>query len=180
MDSDRKNGTRKNILKVIKIFIASQSSLAKERDFIENLIHRNNDDRIEKGIFVDKGIYLKPIRWELSDKGNGPEEKQKEFNESLLDSEIAIYLTWDSIGHYTKEEFEIGYNSMKNGEKPKRIYVFNKKTPQIVSDLPPQSIQDYREIEGLFRKEGKIIADYTDEYGLSNEFRYLLEYIENN
>ena len=110
------NSNNKNtVAKEIKIFIASQSILNSERDFIENLIRSKNDE------FIKKGIYLKPIRWEYLDKGMGTTRKQDEFNKLLLDSEYVIYLTWDGIGHYTKEEFELGYNSMKSGIKPFRI-----------------------------------------------------------
>jgi hypothetical protein len=158
----------------IKIFIASQGILTKERDFVETLIRQKND------YFVEKNIYLSPIRWELADKGNSAERKQEEFNRLLLDSEYVIYLTWDSIGHYTKEEFEIGYNSMKNGAKPFRIYIFNKAVAQRVADVLTQGIEDFKELKNQLCKNEKIIVDYMDNLQLQNEINYLFDHIESN
>jgi hypothetical protein len=162
------------VMNEIKIFIASQRILTKERDFVETLIRQKNDD------FFRKNIYLKPIRWELADKGNSIERKQDEFNRLLLNSEFVIYLTWDSIGHYTKEEFKIGYDSMKTGAKPFRLYVFNKAVAQRVADVSTQGVQDFLELKEQLWKDEKIIVDYADNLQLQNEIGYLFSYIENN
>jgi hypothetical protein len=157
---------------LVKIFIASHGALEEEREVVRNFIREKNDD------FFQKNIYFKPIFWELIDKGNSTEKKQDEFNKLLLDSEIVIYLTWDSIGHYTEEEFKIGYESMKEGKKPYRIYLFNKKNSQQVSDLSLEGMQAYRDIQDLLRKEGKIIVDYAENEKLKKEISLLLDYVD--
>jgi len=158
-------------IKEIKIFIASQGILKEERDFIENLIRIKNDE------FINSNIYLKPIRWELTDKGFGVERKQDEFNEMLLDSHIVIFLTWGAIGHYTKEEFNIGYESMKSGEKPIRIYFFNKRELRQTDDIPTQDIISYREIKDLLQKEEKYIINYQNKHELENELNFVFNFI---
>lgn len=167
------NNHNNHMAKEIKIFIASQSVLNTERDFIENLIRGKNDD------FVKKGIYLKPIRWEYLDKGMGIERKQDEFNKLLLDSEYVIYLTWDSIGHYTKEEFELGYNSMKNGIKPYRIYVFNKTVARRITN-PNELIgtKEYLELKEQLWKEERIVIEFSSEITIQNELDNLFTEIE--
>lgn len=169
--------TAETMIKEIKIFIASQSILMEDRDFIENLIRVKNDD------FIKKNIYLKPIRWELADKGFGIGRKQDEFNEMLLDSEIVIYLTCSTIGHYTNEEFKKGYESMKKGEKPFRMYFFNKKSHQEIDDIPTKDIINiisYREIKDLLRNEEKIMIDYEEKYILEREIKNLFDEINKN
>lgn len=173
--SINKNNTERMMNTEIKIFIASQSILASERDYVENLIRVKNDE------FIAKGIYLKPIRWEASDKGNSAERKQDEFNRLLLDSEYVIYLTWDSIGTYTKEEFELGYNNMKNGGKPFRVYILNKATPRRMKDKAElQSASDYMELKEQVWKDGKFIIDYVETSTLKDEIELFFKYIIDN
>lgn len=167
------SNNRNTMAKEIKIFIASQSILNNERDFIENLIRSRNDE------FIKKGIYLKPIRWEYLDKGMGAIRKQDEFNKLLLDSEYVIYLTWDGIGHYTKEEFELGYNSMKSGIKPFRIYVFNKAIARRITEpFDIKGAQDYSDLKKQLWNEERIVIEFTSEITLQDEIENLFKDIE--
>jgi hypothetical protein len=169
--NSKKMDSHKESLLVINIFIASQGILECEREIIKNLIRTENDNLIQEN------IYLKPILWELTDKGNSAQRKQDEFNNKLLNSEIVIFLTWESIGHYTKEEFEIAYESMMKGNKPFRMYIFNKTISRQIADLSTEDIQAYRDIKVLLRKEEKMIVDYAEKRELEKEIKYLFDFI---
>jgi hypothetical protein len=103
--------------RTIKIFLASSSELREDRDAFE-LHFRQANDR-----WLQKGIYLKILRWESSLDAMSETRKQEEYNEIVRESDIFISLFKTKTGKYTEEEFEVAHTAFKNYGKP-QIYTY--------------------------------------------------------
>jgi hypothetical protein len=103
--------------RTIKIFLASSSELREDRDSFE-LHFRQANDR-----WLQKGIYLKIIRWETFLDAMSETRLQDEYNEGVRESDIFVSLFKTKTGKYTKEEFEVAHTAFKNYGKP-LIYTY--------------------------------------------------------
>jgi small GTP-binding protein len=110
-------GSGSSAPRTIKIFLASSSELRKDRDAFE-LHFRQANDR-----WLQKGIYLKILRWESSLDAMSETRKQEEYNEIVRESDIFISLFKTKTGKYTEEEFEVAHTAFKNYGKP-QIYTY--------------------------------------------------------
>ena len=103
--------------RTIKIFLASSSELREDRDAFE-LHFRQANDR-----WLQKGIYLKILRWETFLDAISETRLQDEYNEGVRESDIFVSLFKTKMGKYTEEEFEVAHAAFKNYGKP-RIYTY--------------------------------------------------------
>lgn len=103
-----------------QIFIASSSELRIERMELVDLIQDLEDE------LTDKGIKLKPMKWEYMDSSMRERRKEDEYLDELRKSEICIVLFWRSLGEYTVEELDIAVEEKRAGRLPKFVYVFYK------------------------------------------------------
>lgn len=105
----------------IKICVASSNTLQEEREAIETFLFRENDE------LVDRGIYLSYNVWEKQSVRFYETRKQEDFNRTLVyDSEIFICLIGDNVGKFTKEEFGEAKKKFDADEKPFVFYVYFK------------------------------------------------------
>ena len=168
------NATMATSIKTINIFIASQSILKEQRDFIDDLIRKKNDE------FHAKGFYLKPIRWEDEDKGIDATRTQDLYNQKLLESHVMILLMWNSIGKFTKEEFTIAYDNLKMHNKPYKIYAFNctkERTPS-EDEIRNGSITSFYDLKKTLWVEEKHIIPFTENDTLRIELEKMFIFIE--
>ncbi|MPL94169.1 hypothetical protein SDC9_40317 [bioreactor metagenome] len=114
------NGCVREKINNVHVFISSQDILHTERDFIEKIIREKNDG------FVLKQIYLKPEKYENVDKGNTENRIQDEFMNLIDLSEYFILILWNSIGNYSKKEFEYAISNRLEGKNPEKILILNK------------------------------------------------------
>jgi hypothetical protein len=103
--------------RTIKIFLASSSELREDRDAFD-LHFRQANDR-----WLQKGIYLKIMRWETFLDAMSETRLQDEYNEGVKESDIFVSLFKTKTGKYTEEEFEVAHTAFKNYGKP-RIYTY--------------------------------------------------------
>jgi hypothetical protein len=103
--------------RTIKIFLASSSELREDRDAFD-LHFRQANDR-----WLQKGIYLKIMRWETFLDAMSETRKQEEYNEAVRESDIFVSLFKTKTGKYTEEEFEVAHTAFKNYGKP-QIYTY--------------------------------------------------------
>ncbi len=108
--------------RTMKIFIASSEDLAKERDQLEILIRRQNDELWEGG------MRLQPVRWENFLDTISPSRLQDEYNEELKQCDIVICLFHTKVGQYTAEEFDTALGQFRENGSPK-ILTYFKETP---------------------------------------------------
>lgn len=104
-------------MKEIKIFIASSNDEKKERNALKEFLQIISHDT------QDYGIEFLPVMWEMESVNfsSGLSEKQKEYNEKLISSDIVFFLFGKRVGEYTYEEFKVACDQV---EKNKHIKVF--------------------------------------------------------
>ena len=105
-------------MKEIKIFLASSGNLQDERDEIEKLISRLNDD------WIKKDTYLKLIIWEKLSAKFSTQRKQEDFNDEVRKSDVFICLIHDKIGPFSKEEYDAAYDGFITNSKPELVYIY--------------------------------------------------------
>jgi small GTP-binding protein len=103
--------------RTIKIFLASSSELREDRDAFD-LHFRQVNDR-----WLQKGIYLKIMRWETFLDAMSETRLQDEYNAEVKESDVFVSLFKTKTGKYTEEEFEVAHTAFKNYGKP-RIYTY--------------------------------------------------------
>ncbi|MGO2962937.1 MAG: hypothetical protein ACTIDE_10055 [Carnobacterium maltaromaticum] len=148
------------IIKLIKVFIASPSDVKEKRDEIENLIHYWNSLSNSRG----EKIFLLPIRWEKNTSSEYKEDLsgQKVINNQiLLNSDILIAVFGGSLGQPvdgyesgTVSEIETFYNVNKRG-----VGVFFENKPcsnDILTNPNYHKVEDYQkelqnEKKGLYK-----------------------------
>ena len=130
-------------MKIIKIFLASSEELAPEREKMTALIYHLNK------LFKSRRLELDLERWEYIDASMSNQRKQDEYNDVLRHCDVCMVLFWRKLGGFTREELDIAYHQMKNGEKPQKIYVFFKKPDDDdVSREMKDFIQEYEQRYG--------------------------------
>lgn len=104
-------------MKEFKIFIASSNDEKKERNALKEFL------QIISRATHDYGIEFLPVMWEMEsvDFVSGLSEKQKEYNEKLVSSDMVFFLFGKRVGEYTYEEFKIACDQV---EKNRNIKVF--------------------------------------------------------
>jgi len=116
-------------MKTIKIFLSSAGELIEERKEISSFIRQENDR------LINDGIYFQLIVWEELFHSFTGDRIQNYFNQEIAKSDIVIALFHKKVGQFTKEEFDIAYNNLKEGKKPKYLFVFFKNANVSMSDL---------------------------------------------
>jgi hypothetical protein len=67
------------------------------------------------------------VIWEKLSHSFGKKRKQEDFNKEMLKCDIVLALFFKKVGQFTKEEFELAHNKLKEGKKPKYLYVYFRK-----------------------------------------------------
>jgi len=112
-------GSGSSAPRTIKIFLASSSELREDRDAFE-LHFRQANDR-----WLQKGIYLKILRWETFLDAISETRLQDEYNVGVRKSDIFVSLFKTKTGMYTEEEFDEAHAAFMDKKKP-LIYTYFK------------------------------------------------------
>ncbi|MEL7424995.1 MAG: COR domain-containing protein, partial [Bacteroidota bacterium] len=129
---------RKAKSRTLKVFIASSEELAEERDELEMLIRRQNDDLLEKG------IHLRPVRWEYFLDTISATSLQDEYNKEIKQCDIVICLFHTKVGQYTAKEFDTALGEFRNSGRP-HILTYFKEAPVKPSQIKDSSLNDFKE-----------------------------------
>ncbi|KPA11545.1 ATPase AAA [Candidatus Magnetomorum sp. HK-1] len=114
---------QKSSVKIIKLFLASSSDLANERNGLGLWINRKNKILLKNNLFIDLVV------WEDLLHSFQGQRIQDYFNTEMLACDIVVALFYSKIGAFTKEEFELAYENLKAGKKPRYLFVGFKTTP---------------------------------------------------
>lgn len=109
-------------MKEFRIFIASSNDEKKEREALKNFLQTVN------GVTHDYGMEFLPVMWEMEsvDFVSGLAEKQKEYNEKLISSDMVFFLFGKRVGDYTYEEFKVACEQVQKNERIKVFAYFKK------------------------------------------------------
>jgi hypothetical protein len=154
--------------RTIKIFLASSSELREERDAFD-LHFRQANDR-----WLQKGIYLKILRWETFLDAMSETRLQDEYNERVKESDIFVSLFKTKTGKYTEEEFEVAHTAFKNYGKP-QIYTYIMQTNITNDKQMRQNLTSLWKFLDKLSDLGHYYTEYTNIKDLLLQFQAQLE-----
>lgn len=95
-----------------KLFLASSSELAADRQKFEVFINRKNKE------WVSRGVFLELVVWEDFLDAVSKTRLQDEYNQAIRDCDIFVMLFSTKVGPYTEEEFDTAFGQFKATGKP--------------------------------------------------------------
>lgn len=140
-------------MKIVRLFLASSSSLFKEREAVELFVSRRNDKLIEREIYIELTI------WDKYSKSFDIDRKQDFFNRLIETSDLFIVIAHGRVGNFTLEEFRYAVQRFRSGQKPRRIIVYFNNAPLRPSDMG----EEFQSIVSL-RKELHSLEQIWAEY----------------
>ena len=150
------------IIKIIKIFLASSSELKDDREQFEIFINRKNKKYIEQGIF------LALVVWEDFIDAMSKTRLQDEYNKAITECHIFVSLFHTKVGKYTEEEFLKALETFKaNGNL--RIYTYFKDAPINMSQIRPE-IMTLLNFKEKLHNLGHFHTSYADINDLKHKF----------
>lgn len=134
-------------MKKIKIFIGSSiDDFKNERTDLSNFLNVKLKNSFQKNFNIDLDAFI----CENADCGmNSIERSQNKYNRKVEESDIAIFLFGDSVGKYTREEFDTAIKGLSENRNPKVIYPFfkNLDKEQKSDETRDELIKELREIK---------------------------------
>jgi len=129
-----------------KIFLASSSELAKDREKFEIFISRENSR------LVDKGIYLELVIWENLLDAMSQSLLQDEYNKVIKDCDLFVMLYHTKVGKYTAEEFITAFGNFRQTNRP-RIFTYFKTSEISLDNI---SEEDFLSLKRFQKKLGEL------------------------
>ena len=150
------------IIKIIKIFLASSSELKDDREQFEIFINRKNKKYIEQGIFLELVV------WEDFIDAMSKTRLQDEYNKAITECHIFVSLFHTKVGKYTEEEFLKALETFKaNGNL--RIYTYFKNAPINAGQIGPE-IMTLLNFKERLHNLGHFHTSYADINDLKHKF----------
>lgn len=145
-------------MKEFRIFIASSNDEKRERNALKDFFQYIS--RITR----EYGIEFLPIMWEMEsvDFSLGLSEKQKEYDEKLISSDMAFFLFGKRVGKYTYEEFNIACSLVEKNKGIKVCTYFKKMEMGMTDSI---SHEDVNNIENVIRLKDFISKTINQVYG---------------
>ena len=150
------------IIKIIKIFLASSSELKDDREQFEIFINRENKKYIEQRIFLELVV------WEDFIDAMSKTRLQDEYNKAITECHIFVSLFHTKVGKYTEEEFLKALETFKaNGNL--RIYTYFKNAPINAGQIGPE-IMTLLNFKKRLHNLGHFHTSYADINDLKHKF----------
>ena len=110
-------------MKTIKIMIAASEEMHDEKTQFQSLVDQLNE------ALVPRGIELKRVKWDPETDGT-----LEDYQAKLRDCEMCLTLYWKELAGNSEEELNKAYQKLKDGENPRKLYVFFKEPAEDLSD----------------------------------------------
>lgn len=145
-------------MKEFKIFIASSSDEAEERNALKDMLLAAN--RVTR----DYEIEFLPVMWEREsvDFSSGLTEKQKEYNDKLVSSNMVFFLFGKRVGKYTYDEFKVACEQVEKNKNIKVFVYFKQMEMGNTDTLNHEAIND---IDKVISLKDKISQELNQVYG---------------
>jgi len=147
-------------MKEFKIFIASSNDEVKERNALKDFLYSINR------VTHDHGIEFLPVMWEMEsvDFVSGLADKQKEYSEKLVSSDMVFFLFGKRVGKYTYEEFKVACDEVEKNRNIK-VFVYFKKID--IGNTSSINHKDIKDIDNVVRLKDEI-KELNQVYGEFN------------
>jgi hypothetical protein len=155
-------------VRTIRIFLASSSELREDRDELELFFRQHNDQ------LVQRGHYLKIVRWEHFLDAMLETRIQYEYDEAIRDCDVFVSLLSTKTGKYTEEGFEVTHRQFKNTDKP-LIYIFFRDLDIKADAARKEDIDSLRAFQEKLKKLGHFHTSYDSIEHLKLKFGDLLD-----
>ena len=123
-------------MKTIKILIAASEEMHEETLKFSELIANLNE------VLEPRGIELIRVKWDPEADGS-----IEDYKRQLSDSEMCLTLFWQSLAENSQQELDTAYNELKNGNNPRKLYVFfkepSKEIAATLKDFKANFVNDY-------------------------------------
>lgn len=132
-------------MKEFKIFIASSNDEEEERNALKEFLLTVS--RVTRNY----GIEFLPIMWEMESVGfvSGLVEKQNEYNEKLMLSDMVFFLFGKRVGKYTYEEFKIACTQVEKNRDIKVFVYFKEMQVGSIDSLGQDDLKKLSEVMSL-------------------------------
>lgn len=157
--------------RTVKIFLASSSELAAERDEFDLYFRQQNDH------WIRRGLYLKIRRWEDFLDAISETRQQDEYNEAIRESEIFIALFRTKCGKYTEEEFNVAHEHFLAKQRP-RIFVFFHDDKAKLGAASREDIQSLWAFQDKLKALGHYLTTFETVDALKLQFRTQLDLLQ--
>ncbi len=159
--------------KVLRVFLASPSDVADERDVIEAVISELN-----YSIARSQGVLLELVRWETHAIPGVAADAQARVNETApQDYDIFIGLFWTRAGTKTLradsgsiEEYEIARAKLDRGENVEIMLYFKQSAPPLAI-IDAEQFGRLRAFQEKLKQTGVLSAAFDDEHDLAKQAR---------
>ncbi len=99
---------------------------------------------------------------------------QDEYNKAILECDFFIALFATKAGNYTKEEFEVAYNSFKAGNKPYHIFTYFKSVEINVLEMNLDDLKSLKELQQYIDSLGHFFTRYKSTEDLLRQIEHQL------
>lgn len=156
-------------MKKFKIFIASSNDEKEDRNIIEDFLKTINT------VTHRFGIEFIPKTWELESVvfKDSLENKQNDYNESLISSDMVFFIFGRHVGKFTKEEFLIASEQVAQNKNLKVFVYFKNVNIGRISTTSENDINSLKDIKMLQKKIEselhQVYGEYEKGYELLNK-----------
>jgi hypothetical protein len=158
-------------MKKVKIFLASSSELAKEREMFQIFISRKNNE------WIDKGVFLQLIIWEDFLDALSKTRLQDEYNKAIKECDIFIMLFFTRVGKYTEEEFGVAIGKFMETNKP-FIFTYFKDAEINISSINKNDFLSLLNFQDKLNKLGHFYTKFSNTEMLLLKFNQQLTKLE--
>ena len=159
---------RKSAERTIKIFLASSSELADDRDAFE-LYFRQQNDQLRQ-----EGLYLEILRWENFLDAMSETRLQDEYNKAVRGSDVFVSLFATKTGKYAEEEFDVAHRQFKETRKP-LIYTYFKNVSIETRAAKKADLTSLWAFQEKLKALGHFQSNYDSTEHLKRQFRDQLD-----
>lgn len=147
-----------------KIFLASSSELAEDRQAFEIFINRKNK------AWHAKGVFLELVVWEDFLDVMSRTRLQDEYNQAIRECDLFVMLYFTKVGPFTEEEFDTAFKQFQATRKPFILTYFKN-----AADIPLGAVKEEDQLSLLtFKKKLRALGHYQTVYknieGLQRHF----------
>jgi hypothetical protein len=153
----------------IRIFLASPGDLMEERQAIDRFVSKENR-RLHPDTFLDL------VMWEDQIQSFDQQRIQDVFNEQLEECDIVLCLFFTKVGKFTKEEFDLAYARLKQGQNPHYLYVYFKSGSVDIDDID-EEILKIRKLKQEIANAEQIFHTFTSQDDLLLQLRNQLDLV---